>query len=643
MMQSASGHTADSRPDDVNKRINAVIAASALMAIVLHLGLRFAGAATLAANWPLIALLAVAGSVQVCGLVLRLIRAEFGSDLLAGMSIITSAVLGEYLAGSIVVLMLAGGAVLEEYAVRRAASVLHLLAKRMPSVAHRHDANGPKEIALSDVAVGDLLCVYPHEICPVDGVVVEGRGAMDEAYLTGEPFKISKAPGSNVLSGAINGETMLVIRAEKRAIDSRYAQIMNVMQQSQQRRPKLRRVGDRLGAAYTPFVLAIALGAWLVTHDPVRLLAVLVVATPCPLLIGIPVAILGAISLAAKRGIIIKDPAILEQIDQCRTAIFDKTGTLTYGEPAPVEQECAEGMSSDDVLRLAASLEFYSRHPLAAPILRAAKQNGLQLLPVSEISEPPGQGLVGIVQGRRVEVTGRKRLIASAPEVAAALAPSTTGMECVVLIDGRYAARYRFRDVSRADSPPFIGHLGPRHRFRRLLLVSGDQEAEVRHLAQVVGIDHIFAGRSPEEKVHIVRQETAKAKTLYVGDGINDAPALLAATVGVAFGKASDITAEAAGEVVLDSSFERLDELFHVGRRLRRIALQTAIGGMAASFVCMLLAARGHLSPVEGAIAQELIDVLAVLNALRARVHLANFRTFRIRPAPAPLRRNNAS
>ena len=636
MTQSASGDTAESRPIPGSLRIDAVIAVSALIAIALHIGFRFAGTATVAADWPLIALLAVAGSVQVCGLALHLIRGEFGSDLLAGMSIITSAVLGEYLAGSIVVLMLAGGAVLEEHAVRRAASVLRLLAKRMPSLAHRHDPSGPKEIALPDVAVGDLLSVFPYEICPVDGVVVEGHGAMDEAYLTGEPFKISKAPGSNVLSGAINGATMLVIKAERRAVDSRYAQIMNVMQQSQQRRPKLRRVGDRLGAAYTPFVLAIALGAWAVTRDPVRFLAVLVVATPCPLLIGIPVAIIGAISLAAKRGIIIKDPAILEQIAQCRTAIFDKTGTLTYGEPALVEQDCAEGISSNEVLRLAASLEFYSRHPLASPILRAAKQNGLQLIPVSEVSEPPGQGLVGIVQGRHVEVTGRQRLVASAPEIAAALPPSATGMECVVVIDGCYATRYRFRDVSRADSPPFIGHLGPRHRFTRLLLVSGDQEAEVRHLAEVVGIDHLFAGRSPEEKVSIVRQETTKAKTLYVGDGINDAPALLAATVGVSFGTASDITAEAAGAVVLDSSFEKLDELFHVGRRLRRIALQTAIGGMTASFACMVLAAAGHLSPVEGAVAQELIDVLAVLNALRAVRPPRQLSDFQNSTRPAP-------
>jgi heavy metal translocating P-type ATPase len=618
MKQSTSQTAAEAQPPPTRSVLDAAIAAAAMLAIGLHLGLRFTGTTAAQANWPLIGLLAVAGSAQVGLLASRLVRAEFGSDLLAGISIVTSALLAEYLAGSIVVLMLAGGAVLEQYAVRRAAGVLRLLARRMPSVAHRHVGDAPEDVSLSDVAVGDLLSVFPHEICPVDGVVVKGHGAMDEAYLTGEPFKISKTPGSTVLSGAINGETMLVIRAERRAIDSRYAQIMQVMQQSQQHRPRLRRLGDRLGAAYTPLALAVALAAWMISGDPVRFLAVLVVATPCPLLIGIPVAIIGAISLSAKHGIIIKDPLLLEQIDQCRTAIFDKTGTLTYGEPALVEQDCAEGMSPHEVLRLAASLELYSRHPLAAPILKAASQAALNLYPAAEISEPPGQGLVGIVGGQNVEITGRKKLLAASPQLAASLAPATTGMECIVLVDGRYAARYRFRDVSRADSPPFIGHLGPNHRYARLLLVSGDQEAEVRHLAEEVGIDKVYAGQSPEDKLRIVRQETAKAKTLFVGDGINDAPALMAATVGVAFGKTNDITAEAAGAVVLDGSFKKLDELFHVGRRLRHVALQTAIGGMTASMLCMLLAACGGLTPVQGALGQEVIDVLAVLNALRA-------------------------
>ena len=400
------------------------------------------------------------------------------------------------------------------------------------------------------------------------------------------------------------------------------------MQQSQQRRPKLRRLGDLLGAVYTPLALAIAGAAWMISGDPIRFLAVLVVATPCPLLIGIPVAIIGAISLSAKRGIIIKDPVLLEQIGQCRTAIFDKTGTLTYGEPALVEQHGARGTSTDETLRLAASLELYSRHPLAAPILKAARAAKLELDPASEMSEPPGQGLLGIVGGRSVEITSRKKALAQFPQLAADLPPSTTGLECIVLVDDRFAARYRFRDVSRSDSPPFIGHLGPSHRFARLLLVSGDQEPEVRHLADEVGIHDVYAGQSPEDKVRIVRRETELAKTLFVGDGINDAPALMAATVGVAFGTTSDITAEAAGAVVLDSSFRKLDELFHVGRRLRRIALQTALGGMTASIVCMLLAAGGGLTPVQGAIGQELIDVLAVLNALRAAYARAVCRTF---------------
>jgi heavy metal translocating P-type ATPase len=420
------------------------------------------------------------------------------------------------------------------------------------------------------------------------------------------------------LSGAINGEAMLTIRATKLAVDSRYAKIMQVMRASEHQRPRLRRLGDQLGAYYTPVALAIALAAWLLSGDADRFLAVLVVATPCPLLIAIPVAIIGTISLAAKRAIIIKNPAVLEQIDTCRTIIFDKTGTLTYGEPKLTDQICAPGVSPTDVLYFAASLEQYSKHPLARAILAAARVAGVSVHQAGEISEPPGAGLRGTVDGRTIQITGRNRLAAQQPAIARDLPPAAGGLECVILIDGLYAAMYRFRDEPRLEGASFIGHLKPKHLFHKVMLVSGDRESEVRYLADRVGIGEVYASQSPEEKLVIVRRETAKRKTLYLGDGINDAPALMAATVGVAFGQNSDITSEAAGAVILDSSLEKVDELLHISRRMRIIALQSAVGGMALSMAGMIAAAAGHLPPVAGAVTQEVIDVVVVLNALRA-------------------------
>jgi heavy metal translocating P-type ATPase len=599
-----------------------VIAALTVVAVAVHLVWRWLGyppppGGVRPADVPLLVALLAGGGWLVVGLLVRLARGQFGSDLLAGISIVTSVILGEHLAGALVVLMLSGGEALEAYAVRRASSALDALARRMPSVAHRRRGGALEDVPLDAVAVGDLVAVFPHETCPVDGTVTDGHGTMDESYLTGEPYLLAKAPGSAVLSGAVNGDAALTVRAERLAVDSRYARIMRVMRESEQRRPRLRRLGDRLGALYTPVALAVALAAWAASGDPVRFLAVLVVATPCPLLIAIPVAILGAVSLAARRGIVVKDPAVLETLDSCRVAIFDKTGTLTYGRPALVELVAADGFTRDEVLQVTAGLERYSRHPLAGAVLDAAEAARLPLRETSEVAELPGKGLVGVVAGRSVRVTGRPKLVAARPELAARLPPVTGGLECVVLIDDRLAGTARFRDRPRADGRRFIHHLGKRHGFRRVLLVSGDRESEVRYLAEAVGITEVHAGQSPEQKVEIARRETAGANTLFVGDGINDAPALTACTVGVAFGRNSDVTAEAAGAVILDADLKRVDELLHVSQRLRSIALQSAVGGMLLSLGGMLLAALGLLPPVAGAILQELIDVAAVLNALR--------------------------
>lgn len=598
-----------------------LISAFAFTAILFHLLLRFGFRQPAHIHQvPLFLTLALCGVPLVWQLIRNLIRREFGSDLLAGMSIITSVLLGEYLAGSIVVLMLAGGEALESYAVRNASSVLRALANRMPSVAHRREGSSIVDVALTNVSIGDRLVVYPHEICPVDGTVLEGTGMMNEAFLTGEPFKITKAPGAGVISGAINGETALTISATHRAEDSRYAKIMQVMRESEQNRPRLRRIGDQLGAVYTPVAVVIALLAWFVSGEAVRFLAVLVVATPCPLLIAIPVAIIGSISLAARRSIIIKNPAVMEQITTCRTAIFDKTGTLTYGEPRLTTQWVATGFQAKEVLALAATLEVYSKHPLARAILAQASAEGLSLEPASQIHEPPGQGLRGMVSGREVQITSRAKLMSQSSQISEQLPPPAGGLECVIAVDGRLAGVFRFRDAPRAEGQTFIQHLAPKHHFSRVMILSGDRESEVRYLAEEVGIKEIHAEQSPEQKLAIVRRETALARTLYVGDGINDAPAMMAATVGMAVGQNSDVTAEAADVVAMENSLEKVDEFIHISHRMRSIVLQSAVGGMALSLVGMGFAATGYLTPVAGAIFQEIIDVLAVLNALRAAI-----------------------
>ena len=590
------------------------VALLAAIGIAAHLLLRFGSAASPdIVLFPLWLTIALGGLPVLLDLGKKAFKGDFGSDLLAGISIVTAVLLDEHLVAAIVILMLTGGATLEQYATRHASSVLDALARRVPQVAHRKVEGHIVDLPLAEVAIGDTLVVMPHETCPVDGIVVEGRCVMDESYLTGEPFQMAKAPGSLVLSGAVNGDSAITITAEKLAVDSRYARIMQVMASCQTNRPKIRRIADRLGAWYTPLAVATGIVGWVFSGDPDRFLSVMVIATPCPLLIAIPVAIIGAISLAARRGMIIKNPQVLEQIDACRTLIFDKTGTLTYGRPQLTEVICAPGFDRDDVLRRAASLEQYSKHPLARAVIDAANREGLAFEYVDHVDEKPGDGMYGAVCGVPMYITGRN-VIAELP---AGLPELASGLECIAFIDGTYAAAFRFHDEPRTDSKSFVEHLGPRHQVDKIMLLSGDRESEVRYLADIVGITEVYSSKSPEEKVAIVSAEVKKQPTLFVGDGINDAPAMLVATVGLAFGQNSDITSEAAGAVVLEPSLKKLDELMHIGRRMRRIALQSALGGMALSMIGMALAATGHLSPITGAVMQEVLDIAAVLNAVR--------------------------
>jgi heavy metal translocating P-type ATPase len=566
---------------------------------------------------PLFVVVILGGGVLVVEIISKVLQRDFGADFLAVLAFATGVALGEYLTASLIILMLSGGQVLEAFAMRKASSALNALADRMPVVAHRKDGENITDIGLDDIAIDDLIAIFPHDTAPVDGVVVDGHGSMDESYLTGEPYVVAKAPGASVLSGAINGDAVLIIRAERRAQDSRYAQIMQVMAEAEQKRPKIRRIGDQIGIWFAPFALLVAALAWYLSGDSVRFLAVLVVATPCPLLIAIPITIMSAISMAARRGIVIRDPTVLERLPTCTTAIFDKTGTLTYGRPELVAVLPASGHSENDVLRLAASLERYSKHPLAVAVLAAANARNLALGDVGMVSEKPGQGLSGVVDGRDIAVTHRKKLIKSDPALADILPPSASGLECAIMIDGAYGATLQFRDSPRVESRDFVGHLGPVHHFKKIMLLSGDRESEVSHLSKLLGIDESLASQTPEQKVEIVRRETAAAPTLFMGDGINDAPALAVATVGIAFGKHSAVTAEAAGAVIPESSLQTVDELFHISTAMRRILLQSVIGGMVLSIVAMGFAAMGYISPVMGAVLQEGIDVIAIVNALR--------------------------
>lgn len=568
-------------------------------------------------NVPLLVAIILGGIPSIFHIVLKLLSGDLGSDSLAAIAIITAICLDQYFAAVLIILMLSGGQALEVYAMRKASAVLFALAKRMPTIAHRKISSGIEDISLFDIHINDLIALYPHEVCPVDGIVMEGQSSMDESYLTGEPYQLSKAPGALVLSGAINGDSVLLIQAQKLPSDSRYASIVKVLQEAEQKRPHMRRLGDQIGAIFAPIAFIVALIAWYLTGDAMRFLAVLVIATPCPLLIAIPITLISAISMAAKQSIIIKDPTVLERLPTCSTAIFDKTGTLTYGKPVLTEILTYNNIDPNLILQNVASLERYSKHPLASAILQAAIQNELPLLDATSISEKPGQGLSGLIRKNIIHITHRKKLLETHPELIKELPATKSGLECIILFNNKYVATMRFRDIPRKESKFFIGHLTPYHQFKKIMLVSGDRELEVKYLGLMFNLTEIYAAQTPEQKLAIVKSETSKAPTLFMGDGINDAPALTAATVGIAFGQYSNVTAESAGAVIMDTTLIKVDELIHLSLATRRIVLQSAIGGMSLSLIGMGFAAAGFISPVVGAILQEIIDVVAIMNALQ--------------------------
>lgn len=591
------------------------IAVISFIAIILYIGLTILKYPYV--NIPLFVPIIFGGIPLLLQIAIKLVKGNLGADVLAALAIVTSVILQEYLASVFIILMLATGEILELYAMRKASSVLLALAERMPATAHRKIEQRIETIPLDKIQINDEIVVYPHETCPVDGIVIDGHGSMDESYLTGEPYQISKAPGTAVLSGAINGESLLTIKTTQLVSNSRYAAIVKVLEEAEQKRPSLRRLGDQIGAIFAPLALIFAFVAWYLSGDAVRFLAVLVIATPCPLIIAIPITIISAVSRAAKRSIIIKDPTVLERLPTCKTAIFDKTGTLTYGKPTLTDMVIAGQYTTEQILQFTASLERYSKHPLSSAIVDAAQRQGLVLLESSNVSETPGQGLNGMIQNHTIHITGRKKLLKSSPQFATLLPKESPGLECIVLIDNEYVAALHFHDAPRFESGRFINHLKPFHRFGKIMLVSGDRESEVNYLGKSLGLSEIHASQSPEQKLAIVRQEVKRAPTVFMGDGINDAPALTAATVGIAFGQYSHVTSEAAGAVIMENTLNKVDELFHLSLFTRKIALQSALGGMFLSIIGMGFAAVGMINPVTGAVLQEIIDMLAIVNALR--------------------------
>jgi heavy metal translocating P-type ATPase len=582
-------------------------------ALVFGLILQFSGKDYLAEILFQIGLLI--GSVwSLLEVIQDFLKGKIGSDLLAVLAVFTSVALGEHVAGLVIVLMMSGGEILEDLATYRASSVLAALARRMPQDAMRQLPSGTLEtIPVSELAVGDIVAVAPHAVSPADGAVIEGHGLMDESFLTGEPITIPKAPGSAVLAGAVNGDTALLVEVTKQATDSRYAQIVKVIQESSQLEVPIRRLGDRVGAAFTPLALGVAFLSWWMSGDATRFLSVLVVATPCPLILSIPVAILGAVSVAARQGILIRKAAILELLPKCTTLILDKTGTLTTGEPALTEIHLLSTYQEREVVSLLASLEQYSRHPLARAVVNYAKEKHIDLQPVTLIREKPGEGLIGTVNNSELRVTGRH----SATREGILLQEGVRGLECLLWINRSLAAHLIFRDNPRVESKPFVKHLAGRHGINKVMIVSGDRASEVSHLAKSLGITNVHAEISPEGKLALVQAERAHSHVVFVGDGINDAPALVASSVGIAFGEVSEVTSTAADAVVFTSSLHEVDKLMHLALRTRKIIIQSVGFGMGASILGIVFAAAGFLTPTAGAIVQELIDLISLGNSLR--------------------------
>jgi heavy metal translocating P-type ATPase len=553
-----------------------------------------------------------------------LFRGDVGVDVIALLAMAGALVLGEYLAGAVIALMLAGGNALERFASGRARRELTMLVNRAPRVAHRRTERGWEDVDVGAVEIGDVLLVRAGEVVPTDGVLVGGRAVIDESSLTGEPLPATYVQGRTLRSGTANAGDAFELTAAVRAGDSAYAALVRLVREAERRRPQFVRMADRYAVFFLPLTLAIAGGAWALSGDAVRALAVLVVATPCPLILAAPIAFVAGLSRAARAGVIIKGGAAIERLGAARTVLLDKTGTLTLGVPTIERVVVLDGIASPELLRLAASLDQLSNHVLAQAIVRQASSEAIALVRPEQVREEPGQGVEGIVEGRRVVVGSSgwlaERGIGAAAEDALPPAVEGNGM-VLVAVDGRLAGVLVMGDHVRSDARTLITRLRA-NGVRHVAMLSGDREDIARAVGVQLGIDRVYAEQRPEDKLEVVRRMRADARlapVVMVGDGINDAPALALADVGIALGGAgATVSSETADAVITVDRIDRVADAISIGRRTVRIARQSVVSGIGLSAFGMALAAGGWLVPLAGAIFQEAIDVAVILNALRA-------------------------
>jgi heavy metal translocating P-type ATPase len=548
---------------------------------------------------------------------------RFGVDSIALVSMAAALVLGQNLAGIIIAIMYAGGNVLEDFAIARAERDLRSLIDRAPRVAHRRDGSTIEDVPIDQVAIGDTILVRGGEIVPVDGVVLSPSAIIDEAALTGEPIPVSRQVGELARSGSLNAGDSFEIRASTIASESTYAGIVRMVSAAQTAKSPFIRMADRYALLLLPITLAIAAGAWFFSNDPVRALAVLVAATPCPLILAAPVAFIAGVAQAAKRGILVKGSGPLEALAHTHTVIFDKTGTLTIGGARLVAVEAAPGHSADEILRIAGSLEQASHHVVAAAIINAATARGLKLAIPSNAHETMGSGLEGVIDGRTVRVGSHQMVCGSHKPEGWALralrrAAWRSALSVFVAVEGQLIGVILLADELRRETARAVQSLRTAG-VSRIIMVTGDRTDAAETIGAALDLDAVLAEREPADKVDAVTTEQRQSPTAMVGDGINDAPALAAASVGIAMGaRGASASSEAADVVILVDRLDRVAEAFSIALRTRDIALQSILAGMALSGVAMGFAAVGLLPPIAGALTQEVIDVAVIVNALRA-------------------------
>ncbi len=552
--------------------------------------------------------------------ILRSLRAgEIGLDIVAALSMTAALVFGETLAAAVVAVMYSGGTFLEAFAEGRARRSMQDLLSRVPRTATRHRDGGLEEVPLDAIAPGDRLLIRQGDVVPVDGRVTSGTAFVDTSALTGESLPVRLAAGAEAMSGVTNAGEPFDLTATREARDSTYAGIVRLVEAAQASKAPMSRLADRWSLGFLVVTVGIAVAAWALTGDPIRAVAVLVVATPCPLILAVPVALVAGLSRAAHFGVLIKGAGPLETMARIRTLILDKTGTLTDGRPQIVAIASRGGLSEDDLLRFAAALDQASKHPVAQAIVAAATARGLALPVPTEVVERPGEGLTGRVEGRAVIVGGDGFVTAEVGAGPADLPARPAGSVLVaVAVDGRLAGHLVMSDPLREGAGAMLDALRG-DGIGRILLATGDRAEVAERVTEGLGLDAVRAGLTPDQKVLLVLTERKNGPVMMVGDGVNDAPALAAADVGVAMGARGAAASAAAAAVVLP--VDRLDRLgpgIEIARGARAIALQSVVAGIGLSVLGMIAAALGYLSPVQGALLQEGIDVAVILNALRA-------------------------